>query len=164
MGWFTKKSEGNRTPTSLEPITRTSAGNYVLAQDNTIIAATPTSVKKEYAAPSHVASSVASPTQSSAPVKSPVSQVVSEADDDEIVVVERPIEPAMTEDDYGDIENPISTSFSKGVESEHEPRREQASTKQSHLNSLFNGHLMKWKFEAEEGSAFIRVPACKFIK
>jgi len=29
----------------------------------------------------------------------------------------------------------------------------------NHLNSLFNGHLMKWKFEAEEGSAFIRVPA-----
>jgi hypothetical protein len=31
--------------------------------------------------------------------------------------------------------------------------------RQSHLNSLFNGHLMKWKYEAEEGSAFIRVPA-----
>lgn len=31
--------------------------------------------------------------------------------------------------------------------------------RQNHLNSLFNGHLMKWKFEAEEGSAFIRVPA-----
>jgi hypothetical protein len=31
--------------------------------------------------------------------------------------------------------------------------------RQSHLNSLFNGHLMKWKYEAEEGSPFIRVPA-----
>lgn len=31
--------------------------------------------------------------------------------------------------------------------------------RQNHLNSLFNGHLMKWKFEAEEGSAFIRLPA-----
>ena len=30
---------------------------------------------------------------------------------------------------------------------------------QNHLNSLFNGHLMKWKYEAEEGSAFLRVPA-----
>lgn len=29
----------------------------------------------------------------------------------------------------------------------------------NHLNSLFNGHLMKWKLEAEEGSSFIRVPA-----
>jgi hypothetical protein len=32
-------------------------------------------------------------------------------------------------------------------------------TRQNHLNSLFNGHLMKWKFEAEEGSVFVRVPA-----
>jgi EF-hand domain pair len=31
--------------------------------------------------------------------------------------------------------------------------------RQNHLNSLFNGHLMKWKFEAEEGSPFIRIPA-----
>ncbi|KAL7572416.1 hypothetical protein ACA910_006595 [Epithemia clementina (nom. ined.)] len=30
---------------------------------------------------------------------------------------------------------------------------------QNHLNSLFNGHLMKWKYEAEEGSSFLRVPA-----
>eukprot|EP00522_Entomoneis_paludosa_P013116 CAMPEP_0172452290 /NCGR_PEP_ID=MMETSP1065-20121228/10006_1 /TAXON_ID=265537 /ORGANISM="Amphiprora paludosa, Strain CCMP125" /LENGTH=281 /DNA_ID=CAMNT_0013204331 /DNA_START=30 /DNA_END=875 /DNA_ORIENTATION=+ len=29
----------------------------------------------------------------------------------------------------------------------------------NHLNSLFNGHLMKWKYEAEEGSSFLRVPA-----
>ena len=36
---------------------------------------------------------------------------------------------------------------------------EMGSTKQNHLNSLFNGHLMKWKFEAEEGSGFIRIPA-----
>jgi EF-hand domain pair len=33
------------------------------------------------------------------------------------------------------------------------------SVRQNHLNSLFNGHLMKWKFEAEEGSPFIRIPA-----
>jgi hypothetical protein len=26
---------------------------------------------------------------------------------------------------------------------------------QDHLNSIFNGHLMKWKYEAEEGSAFL---------
>jgi hypothetical protein len=28
-----------------------------------------------------------------------------------------------------------------------------------HLNSLFNGHLMKWKFDAEEGPGYIRIPA-----
>ncbi|KAL7576739.1 hypothetical protein ACA910_005656 [Epithemia clementina (nom. ined.)] len=30
---------------------------------------------------------------------------------------------------------------------------------QNHVNSLFNGHLMKWKFEAEEGTVFVRLPA-----
>lgn len=29
----------------------------------------------------------------------------------------------------------------------------------THLNSLFNGHLMKWKFDAEEGPGYIRIPA-----
>jgi hypothetical protein len=98
----------------------------------------------------------------SVPPKSPVSQVVSKAEDEDMVVVEAPIENCMTEDGYGDIENPVSTSFSKGIESDQEPRHESSSNKQSHLNSLFNGHLMKWKFEAEEGTAFVRVPACKY--
>lgn len=41
----------------------------------------------------------------------------------------------------------------------HPATNDHAQPQQNHLNSLFNGHLMKWKFEAEEGSAFIRVPA-----
>ena len=50
----------------------------------------------------------------------------------------------------------VSQDFSRDIELE---QAEMGSTKQNHLNSLFNGHLMKWKFEAEEGSGFIRIPA-----
>jgi hypothetical protein len=58
-----------------------------------------------------------------------------------------------------DLENPKSTDdFSENEPCT--PRHRAEPTKQNnHLNSLFNGHLMKWKMDAEEGSAFIRVPA-----
>jgi len=53
-----------------------------------------------------------------------------------------------------------SRDYSREEESAEEGRSYmEATARQNHLNSLFNGHLMKWKFEAEEGSAFIRVPA-----
>jgi hypothetical protein len=162
MGWFAKKSDGKRPSNTSDQPLSTTVGNYILAQENAVVPTTPASAKKEYIAPSPIASSLASPSQASVPIKSPVSQALSKAEEDDMVVVEAPIENCMTEDGFGDIENPVSTSFSKGVESEQEPRHESSSTKQSHLNSLFNGHLMKWKFEAEEGTAFIRVPACKF--
>jgi 23S rRNA-/tRNA-specific pseudouridylate synthase len=160
MGWFAKKNDGKRTSKTVEDLT-TNVGNYMLAQDNnTTIPTTPNS-KNEYVAPAQIVASVGSPSQSSMPPKSPESQILCEVEDEEMVVVDKPIENCMTEDGYGDIENPVSTSFSKGVESEQERHHDQRSSKQSHLNSLFNGHLMKWKFEAEEGSAFLRVPACK---
>lgn len=58
-----------------------------------------------------------------------------------------------------------SRSFSQAEETEGEGDEPiggyNDASKRNHLNSLFNGHLMKWKFEAEEGSGFIRVPACK---
>lgn len=52
----------------------------------------------------------------------------------------------------------VSQSYSRDGDMD---QAEMGSTKQqnNHLNSLFNGHLMKWKFEAEEGSGFIRIPA-----
>lgn len=163
MGWFSKKSDGKRASNTVEQPLTTTVGNYILAQENAaVVPTTPASVKKEYIAPSPIASSIASPSQASVPAKSPVSQALSRAEEEDMVVVEAPIENCMTEDGFGDIENPVSTSYSKGVESEQEPRHESKNSKQSHLNSLFNGHLMKWKFEAEEGTAFIRVPACKF--
>lgn len=66
--------------------------------------------------------------------------------------------------DYGgeETDNDPSRSYSQADETEPEERVSYADvSKQNHLNSLFNGHLMKWKFEAEEGSGFIRIPACK---
>mmetsp|Transcript_986 Transcript_986/g.1285 ORF Transcript_986/g.1285 Transcript_986/m.1285 type:complete len:283 (-) Transcript_986:179-1027(-) len=56
---------------------------------------------------------------------------------------EDPIDSRSQDEDYGK-----SQDFD--IESEG---------RQNHLNSLFNGHLMKWKYEAEEGSSFLRVPA-----
>jgi len=72
---------------------------------------------------------------------------------------------AVVEDEIADVENATS-SFSRGTESDpgRVPMRYQqmrSGGKQTHLNSLFNGHLMKWKFAAEEGTAFIRIPICK---
>ena len=36
---------------------------------------------------------------------------------------------------------------------------EAAEVTSSSLHGMFNGHLMKWRFEAEEGGPFVRVPA-----
>jgi hypothetical protein len=79
--------------------------------------------------------------------------------DDDIVIVEN---RQRTEDDFGDVENPTSTTESRNGESEPEARSYGINPKNTHLNSLFNGHLMKWKIEAEEGTSFVRIPACKY--
>jgi hypothetical protein len=83
-------------------------------------------------------------------------------DDEVLMIVDRPpnsntnnaSSTIKTGRDY-DLED-FSKSFSREDYAETEMPEE---TRATHLNSLFNGHLMKWKFEAEEGSAFIRVPA-----
>ena len=54
--------------------------------------------------------------------------------------------------------NRMYTSYDQGTYEESE-RNMQTVANQNHVNSLFNGHLMKWKFEAEEGTPFVRVPA-----
>lgn len=71
-----------------------------------------------------------------------------------LVMVERP----PTGQRY-DEEHAASRSYSHEEESAPEANAYAEASRQNHLNSLFNGHLMKWKFEAEEGSAFVRVPA-----
>jgi hypothetical protein len=163
MGWFSKKSDGNRS--SADPVATAAVGAYMLAKDSAV-ATTSTTSKKQYVAPTPVLISPASPSNSSVPQKSPESQNVSDTEEEEMVVIDKPhIEPCLTEDGYGDLENPVSTSYSRAVESEQDRRNHGAdvptNSKQNHLNSLFNGHLMKWKFDAEEGTAFLRVPACK---
>jgi hypothetical protein len=77
--------------------------------------------------------------------------------DEDMVVVEK--QNHSDDESYLDVENPSTSSFTR-VDTELEKGFE-PNAKQSHLNSLFNGHLMKWKFDAEEGTAFLRIPACK---
>ena len=74
--------------------------------------------------------------------------------DEGLHVVDR---PPMDEKQY---DEEATRSYSREeVESADDAPSYAETDRQNHLNSLFNGHLMKWKFEAEEGSAFIRVPA-----
>lgn len=98
-----------------------------------------------------------SPTHSVAKSSAVASQRPANNTDNDMVIVRHTDE----EDTYGDVENATS-SFTRQTDGESVPRT-YASMKPSHLNSLFNGHLMKWKFDAEEGSCFVRVPACKFV-
>lgn len=85
--------------------------------------------------------------------------------EEDMVMVDPKFRLEEPEDEYADVENATS-SFSRGTEAEDPgkfpPRYSSNGSKQNHLNSLFNGHLMKWKFAAEEGTSFIRIPACKF--
>ena len=55
--------------------------------------------------------------------------------------------------DSGDVSEAVTQELS------YDNAMEEGNIHHSHLNSLFNGHLMKWKFEAEEGTIFLRVPA-----
>lgn len=71
-----------------------------------------------------------------------------------LMVVDQP--PNRVEEDAYDTSSQASPDFSREGDLTYV---EGGTTKQNHLNSLFNGHLMKWKFEAEEGSGFIRIPA-----
>jgi hypothetical protein len=65
-----------------------------------------------------------------------------------------------TADSFDDV-NGNTSSFTRGTDVDAENAMFAEDSKNNHINSLFNGHLMKWKFEAEEGTGFLRVPACK---
>jgi len=71
------------------------------------------------------------------------------------------VDPDDNDDRYSKdgTEQPIMPSNHHHHPSSGRHHNDVPEARQNHLNSLFNGHLMKWKFEAEEGSAFIRVPA-----
>ena len=155
MGWFkTKESDKERRQRVAQEEIAAAAG-YIPA---------PSIRKTEYVA--------SEPTSSRDPViVRPTAQTVEEPpteDIGEMVVV--PSHRGVADDqpdDIADVENTAST-FSRGTDTDpgRVPARYQQATvsgKQTHLNSLFNGHLMKWKFAAEEGTSFIRVPVCKFL-
>jgi hypothetical protein len=143
MGWFGKKDEYKRRAVP-EPLDDP-VGPYIVAPMDAPLAV------NQYVAPNLV------PPATQAPISQlPASHKPVDLDEEDTVVVERHQE---MENDY-DVENPTSTSYSRNGESEPEQRTYEHSSKHTHLNSLFNGHLMKWKFEAEEGTSFLRVPAC----
>ncbi|GAX24834.1 hypothetical protein FisN_6Hh397 [Fistulifera solaris] len=76
-------------------------------------------------------------------------------DDDALMITDHP--PQEDEPQYD-----AEEASTRGEEETAEQDAQSAymeQSRQNHLNSLFNGHLMKWKFEAEEGSSFIRIPA-----
>ena len=132
MGWFGKKEK-----TSSQPLNRTpsSPGRTAPAQVNSI-------PSNSYVAP------VPAKPKPTAPV---VPRQESSEEEDEPVMVDRNSDP----DNLSGAE--AGKSYSGEYDHYEEDHTEAA--RQNHLNSLFNGHLMKWKFEAEEGSPFIRIPA-----
>lgn len=80
-------------------------------------------------------------------------------DDAEMVEVDHPkTRDAIMSYDYG-VNETETRDMSKDYDYSAPPTHILPEQQQNHLNSLFNGHLMKWKFEAEEGTSFIRVPA-----
>lgn len=89
-----------------------------------------------------------------------ITDVVSPENDDDGVLLSRD----ETVDCYDEV-NGNPSSFTRGSDADGDAENAMYSehSKNSHINSLFNGHLMKWKFEAEEGTGFLRVPACKFF-
>lgn len=146
MGWFGKRDERKRQAVTVP---------FSAAEPHKADPFDATPTVSQYVAPSPVQ-------KSATPAlfledKSPVIQPADLEEEDMVVVDNR----RVIEDDYGDVENPSSTTDSRNDESEPEAYNNESSQKNNHLNSLFNGHLMKWKIEAEEGTSFVRVPACK---
>jgi hypothetical protein len=84
-----------------------------------------------------------------------VPESVANNGNDGLLVIDR---PPREEKPYDDVEE-ASRDYSREDECTEDAPSYTETARQNHLNSLFNGHLMKWKFEAEEGSAFVRVPA-----
>jgi len=165
MGWFgsskdhQKKSTGSHSRSQNSPATRqppaTPGGATSIAAHSY---APPPAVQLEQ--------------QQTVPSAAPELLERRDSDDERLIVVDRP--PTQKTSRSGssrvatprevvreapvgvslDTEDP-SKSFSRDLENDYVSD----TYRQNHLNSLFNGHLMKWKYEAEEGSSFIRVPA-----
>lgn len=134
MGWFGKKDRNTNQPLNRTP---SASGRTVSAPVNSIPA-------QPYVAP---ATSKPKP-----PPPPPVVPRPESIEEEEPVMVDRNSDP----DNLSGVE--AGKSYSGDYDHYEEDHTAEAA-RQNHLNSLFNGHLMKWKFEAEEGSPFIRVPA-----
>jgi hypothetical protein len=77
-------------------------------------------------------------------------------DDDAVVIDQRPVQlPAKYKRSTYDADDEPSKCDDVIVDTNAREDGDAA----PYLNSLFNGHLMKWKHDAEEGTPFIRIPA-----
>ena len=76
-----------------------------------------------------------------------------ETDEEMVMVRPRKGQSEKRDDDVSDV-GPAETGDEQSEVVYGTPKNNS-----SHLNSLFNGHLMKWKFDAEEGPGYIRIPA-----
>jgi hypothetical protein len=153
MGWFGSRKEGgggrreSRISNYDSPVSGSSA-EYHREEDDVVsddVSPVSAPVVSNYVAPSPVAAQA-------------ITEVVSStAGNNEDGVLSGGDETADSFDDV----NGNPSSFTRGTEVDAENAMFSDDAKNSHINSLFNGHLMKWKFEAEEGTGFLRVPACK---
>mmetsp|Transcript_18220 Transcript_18220/g.34565 ORF Transcript_18220/g.34565 Transcript_18220/m.34565 type:complete len:356 (-) Transcript_18220:75-1142(-) len=136
MGWFGKK---DRTNTS---------------QQHSLSDRTPTGSEGRTATVNSIATTSYVPPPQPPKPKQPLPVVTrqqSSEEQEEAVMVDRNIDP--------DNLSGVEAGKSYSGEYDHYEEDHTEAVRQNHLNSLFNGHLMKWKFEAEEGSPFIRIPA-----
>lgn len=139
MGWFGKKRD-SATPAA-EPLSVYE--QYNEESVNTMSQAPTT--RSNYVAPVTVQPQELESTPSSRDFTDDM-VLISNADDDD-------------EDTFGGVDENTS-SFARNTAEEADHVTYGGASMGSYVHSLFNGHLMKWKFEAEEGTCSIRVPAC----
>ncbi|GKY93067.1 hypothetical protein MPSEU_000275000 [Mayamaea pseudoterrestris] len=140
MGWFQKVAGGSRTPSHTSHQLNTNAGAYYPPAAAAAHPKASIMMQEEAEPPRYIDPTDLEPQGSMANNSLRAYPTMREID------LEVP-KSFSTREDYSE-EPPTPSS-----------RRESSSSKANHLNSLFNGHLMKWKLEAEEGNSFIRVPA-----
>lgn len=141
MGWFKKSSSSAARSASPESVQQQSQQQ--------------TSSRPTYIAPRESDTLSNLPTTEVQPTKDQLAERYGDSCADALMVIDRP-PTGGNKKGYADIEADDSQSTR---DQDDVSNVKQERTRQNHLNSLFNGHLMKWKYEAEEGSPFIRVPA-----
>jgi type IV secretory pathway VirB10-like protein len=167
MGWFSKKESGKKeSVTIVDPVAET-IGSYAAPTVSEPVTKTTTpsaplsSVPAKNTPVAVVEAAVSVPSQHQQQQQQP--QADDKNNNNEVDMAVSRDQHEGEDDDYEEIEAPPSTSYSGAADSDQDGQYNGKGMKQTHLNSLFNGHLMKWKYEAEEGTSFLRVPACKLL-
>ena len=133
MGWFGKKRDSSNN--AAEPLS-------AYEQHNGRDFSPQASPRSNYVAPEPMPAEVES-TESSHDFTEEEMVMISKEDDDT----------------FGGVDENTS-SFTRNTADDADHATYADGSTGNHVHSLFNGHLMIWKFEAEEGTCFLRVPAC----